>query len=1101
MPSITGTSTGARTTAVSASLTFSHTTNGDPLYVLVFLQDAGVMTSTVTFNGTDMFRMDSSGDLGQRYFQLWFLPNPGSTTANVVITPNISTEIVAGALNVNNPDLDRPYENLVFQQVTSTTPSLNVTSATGDLVVDFIVTDGNNQVFTEGAGQTALFKQSSIANALEKGAISTEAGGATVAMSWGLTVSDIITQAGFSIPDVGTVADVAARATQSFIEAVIAPDVIPTRVSQSFIEVVIGAITEVEVPDIVGETQEDAEDLITGAGLTVGDVTTACDDEVPAGSVISQDPIAGTELDPGEPVDFVVSTGPCPVAVPDVVGETEGDATTILTGDGFTVTVVYANNAAPVGEVYDQDPDAATMVAPGSDVTIYVSLGIDGPIRVTTTALEVPYYGDSDTTPIRVSGEPVEVVTQDDPPIRVSGEPVEVWTQPDPAIRMSGIPVEVWTKVTPLLELTEMHIDVLTGEDADQEVEDTPEVEDCTGSGLVAEGINPPAGLSPALATEPVLWVEITIDEDVYRFAKAGVNFGMPKTGNVVRFGKLRRSLTDNGGPKGSQITTRFADTDRTLRDLAEANVLKGALVEYYILDYPVMKVTGDANAFRKFRGRIFNHKEINDLDFDITVEDELTSRLTSADAKDLLVPRNTIDTEISTLEAPYEKNKDKPIQSGYGKLSDEVLLAAAEGTVQLKYIGQQNTSELGISLPISVVDVYLAMGHACQLVQNIYGADYQTGGESPTTRARIPESAYGQFIWSPFKPNWPGGTTTPYSVIGTDPQRLTLVLLDPTHIVSKLARENRIPITGNFCATEEKGDGSLFMINNPALAFLHWYNNRIAQEASEDWLPMADFGGYSLFDTDTFYEVAELLEELGWDIEGMLGFDSQISWRDSVFEFIRNYNMDSGPNRHGQTICVKLNRTNPHSDAPVFDETLILEGGVHTNARADAVANKVWYQNTKNYLSALQGVTPNPGERDWREPFDGAYKSGVRSVQNDISIAALSHDGDLETGIRNSDMLEFNLIRNDTTALEVAEEFRDLWSVPEGRLELTFDLWMSDGFALELGTVIKLRHRDTRWALDETRRCQVREIEDDFDSFVITPTVRDVEDLLPAEV
>ena len=51
----------------------------------------------------------------------------------------------------------------------------------------------------------------------------------------------------------------------------------------------------VTVPNVVGLTQAAASTAITGAGLTVGTITSANSATVPAGSVISQNPVARHE--------------------------------------------------------------------------------------------------------------------------------------------------------------------------------------------------------------------------------------------------------------------------------------------------------------------------------------------------------------------------------------------------------------------------------------------------------------------------------------------------------------------------------------------------------------------------------------------------------------------------------------------------------------------------------------------------------------------------------------------------------------------------------------------------------------------------------------
>ena len=71
-----------------------------------------------------------------------------------------------------------------------------------------------------------------------------------------------------------------------------------------------GSVTTVTVPDVTGQAQATAEANIVAAGLTVGTVTTASSQTVPAGDVISQDPTGGSTAPVGSAVDLVVSTGP-----------------------------------------------------------------------------------------------------------------------------------------------------------------------------------------------------------------------------------------------------------------------------------------------------------------------------------------------------------------------------------------------------------------------------------------------------------------------------------------------------------------------------------------------------------------------------------------------------------------------------------------------------------------------------------------------------------------------------------------------------------------------------------------------------------------------
>lgn len=135
----------------------------------------------------------------------------------------------------------------------------------------------------------------------------------------------------------------------------------------------------IPVPNVVGSTQAAAEAAITAAGLVVSNVTTAYNPVVPAGSVISQLPVAGTGVAAGTPVALVVSLGPEPVLipVPAVVGSTQAAAQAAITAAGLVVgnvTTAYSP-AVPAGRVISQLPAAGTAVAGGTPVALVVSLG------------------------------------------------------------------------------------------------------------------------------------------------------------------------------------------------------------------------------------------------------------------------------------------------------------------------------------------------------------------------------------------------------------------------------------------------------------------------------------------------------------------------------------------------------------------------------------------------------------------------------------------------------------------------------------------------------------------------------------------------------
>ncbi len=130
----------------------------------------------------------------------------------------------------------------------------------------------------------------------------------------------------------------------------------------------------VPVPSVVGQTLAHARSLLVRANLEPGRPTQAYSDTVKAGIVISQDPPSGTAPQ-GSPVSLVVSQGPPPVNLPNVVRTSQESATKILNAKGFHVIVTPAfSKTVQSGFVISQDP--STPQAPkGSTVTIVVSQG------------------------------------------------------------------------------------------------------------------------------------------------------------------------------------------------------------------------------------------------------------------------------------------------------------------------------------------------------------------------------------------------------------------------------------------------------------------------------------------------------------------------------------------------------------------------------------------------------------------------------------------------------------------------------------------------------------------------------------------------------
>jgi serine/threonine-protein kinase len=104
----------------------------------------------------------------------------------------------------------------------------------------------------------------------------------------------------------------------------------------STVTITVGAGPDtVPVPELAGITVGRASAILDDAGLRLGDQTEAASDTVPEGQIVSQQPVADTEVRPDSEVGVTISTGPDTVPVPELAGITVGRASAILDDAGL----------------------------------------------------------------------------------------------------------------------------------------------------------------------------------------------------------------------------------------------------------------------------------------------------------------------------------------------------------------------------------------------------------------------------------------------------------------------------------------------------------------------------------------------------------------------------------------------------------------------------------------------------------------------------------------------------------------------------------------------------------------------------------------------
>ncbi|MGK2348052.1 Stk1 family PASTA domain-containing Ser/Thr kinase [Actinomyces sp. W5033] len=133
----------------------------------------------------------------------------------------------------------------------------------------------------------------------------------------------------------------------------------------------------VDVPQVVGLVQEEAQAAVVAAGLVWAAPTRAYSDTVASGCVISCDPDPGSSVRLGAPVTAVISRGIEQKQVPDVVGRSREEATEAITQAGLAVGAVTQafSGSVPEGQVVSTSPAAGEMANHSSAVAVVISKG------------------------------------------------------------------------------------------------------------------------------------------------------------------------------------------------------------------------------------------------------------------------------------------------------------------------------------------------------------------------------------------------------------------------------------------------------------------------------------------------------------------------------------------------------------------------------------------------------------------------------------------------------------------------------------------------------------------------------------------------------
>jgi serine/threonine-protein kinase len=178
--------------------------------------------------------------------------------------------------------------------------------------------------------------------------------------------------------------------------------------------------------------------LLSEAGLRVGEIAQRRD-RAQAGTVLAQDPAAGSAAEPNAGVRLVVSAEAERVAVPKLVGLSLERARAVVAQAGLRVgEIAQRRDRAQAGTVLAQDPSAGVPIERGAAVRLLIA---GGPKTVAVPGVERMHVEKASAV-LRAAGFSVRIARQ-----RSSLREGTVLKQTPPA----GVQVEAGTEVTLLL--------------------------------------------------------------------------------------------------------------------------------------------------------------------------------------------------------------------------------------------------------------------------------------------------------------------------------------------------------------------------------------------------------------------------------------------------------------------------------------------------------------------------------------------------------------------------------------------------------------------------------------------------------------------------
>lgn len=165
----------------------------------------------------------------------------------------------------------------------------------------------------------------------------------------------------------------------------------------SKVKITVCKFGSIDIPDVVGQTEDNAKSTLTAAGFKVN-VTYEYSSDYPEKQVTAQSPTGNG--DKGDTITITVCAGLASVQVPSVTGMTQQDASNALAAVGLKVgniTTEYSSNVS-AGCVISQGTASGKTVDSGTSVDLVISDGAKPVYYSYSGSVNAADYGEVDLT-------------------------------------------------------------------------------------------------------------------------------------------------------------------------------------------------------------------------------------------------------------------------------------------------------------------------------------------------------------------------------------------------------------------------------------------------------------------------------------------------------------------------------------------------------------------------------------------------------------------------------------------------------------------------------------------------------------------------------